>query len=158
MMDAVFRYLISVITASFFCSLVLAILPKGAVRRAAVFISAIILALTALVPIMKINYEDLAKSISDMHMQARFAQTGVEVKNGELVESIIRQDCETYILDKAESLGLQITARVQVRNTGSGPYPYSVRIGGNLMPPERQLLSQIITDGLAIPPERQVWE
>ncbi|MCQ2420747.1 MAG: hypothetical protein MJ118_06400 [Clostridia bacterium] len=158
MMRGVYDYLLSVITASFFCSLVLAVLPKGTVRRSAVVTSAVILALVTLVPIMRIDFDDFARAIADVRMQTRAAQTGIEVQNEELVETIIRQDCESYILDKAESLGLQISAAVQICNTGSGPYPYSVRICADLTPTQRQLLSQIITDELAIPPERQVWE
>ena len=156
--DAIRTYLLSVITAAFFCSMVLAIIPKGGVRRAASFASALVMALVTLAPVVKLNYEDLARSIAAFRIEAQEAQTGVEVKNAELVESIIRHDCETYILDKAEGLGASVTANVLTRNTGSGAYPYEVTLRGEIPPEKRQVLSQIITNDLAIPPERQVWK
>lgn len=158
MMQAIREYLLSVIVAGFFCSLVLAILPKGGVRRTAVFVSALVMALVTLSPVTRIDYEDLAGSIASIRIQSEAAQTGVEVQNSELVETIIRRECETYILDKAAGLGGEVQAEVTMKNTGSGPYPYRVTLRGDLPQNARTILSQIITEDLSIPPERQVWK
>ena len=157
MMQAIRSYLLSVIAAAFFCSLILAMLPKGGVRRAAVLVSAIVMALVTLSPVSRLDYEDLARSIAAVRLQTQAAQTGVEVRNAELVETIIRQQCEAYILDKAADLGASIEAEVTIRDQGSGPYPYRVTLCGEISGNERRILTQMITNDLAIPPERQVW-
>lgn len=157
-MQSIRSYLLSVIVAAFFCSFVLAALPKGGVRRTAAFVSAVVMALVTISPVTGINYEDLARSISSIRIQSEFAQTGVEARNAELVESIIRKECETYILDKAAELGASVQAEITTKNTGNGPYPYRVTLRGDISQDAKTVLSRIITNDLAIPPERQVWK
>ena len=151
-------YLLSLVVGSFVTSVVLALVPKGSIRRAAAFTCGLFLCLCALSPVMEINYESIALSLSRLQIQAEQARTGIEVKNRELVSAIIKQNTQAYILDKAESMGLDVEVEIGMKDTGDGPYPYLVTITGAVTQSQKNSLMQMITDQFSIAPERQVWK
>ena len=86
------------------------------------------------------------------------ARTGVEVKNRELVAEIIKQNAETYILDKASSMGLDASVEVTVEGEMTYPYPAAVCITANAAEAQKRQLGTYISENLAIPAERQTWK
>ena len=90
-------------------------------------------------------------------MEQEAAVTGVEVKNRELVLRIISEKTSAYILDKAESLGLSLSASVQAEDDGSGPRPVSVFLTGSAEESAKKRLTEYIEDTFGIPKERQFW-
>ena len=68
--------------------------------------------------------------------------------------SIIAEQTEAYILDKAGELGLEVTVRVETRTEGNGiPVPWSAELTGA----QSEALASALETELGIPAERQVW-
>ena len=70
--------------------------------------------------------------------------------------SIIKEKTEAYILEKAESLGLDISVEINFGEADS-MVPTEVRISGPVSPYAKDQLSKTISTDLGIPEERQIW-
>ncbi len=70
--------------------------------------------------------------------------------------AIIKSKSEAYILDKAASLGAEVTVTVTL-SCEEPLVPCAVRISGIISPYAKTQLSQIIQNDLAIPKEAQEW-
>ena len=157
MMDAVRRYLFSLCAAALLCSLVRALVPKGRMKSICSLLCGMFLAMTALSGLAGWALEDVAEELSRMRIAAEEARTGVEIRNREALQAIIKQKTEAYIWDKAQELGLAVAIDVTVAEDASYPYPAAVRITGSFSEMQRQSLTQYIEENLAIGKEQQTW-
>ena len=113
--------------------------------------------LLALTPLAELDYDSLAEAISRLELEKEEARTGIEIQNQELVASIISGRVQTYILDKASSLGMQISVELEMETRVATPYPSGVTIRGAVTPAQKQQLQTYLEQTFAIAPERQVW-
>ena len=157
MMDAVRRYLFSLCAAALLCSLVRALVPKGRMKSICSLLCGMLLAMTALSGLAGWALEDVAEELSRMRIAAEEARTGVEIRNREALQAIIKQKTEAYIWDKAQELGLAVAIDVTVAEDASYPYPAAVRITGSFSEMQRQSLTRYIEENLAIGKEQQTW-
>lgn len=158
MTQALRSYLLAIVAVSLLTAILLGLLPKGGVRRAAGLTCAMALAVVVLRPVAALEGESLARAIARLEMESEQLRTGVEVKNRELVAAIIKQNAETYILDKAASMNMELRAEVTVESGSGYPYPTAVTLTGSPTLEQRQALSACIAENLAIPAERQTWK
>ena len=156
--EAVRGYLFSLAAAAFLSALAAQLAPRGAARRGVTLACALLLTLTALRPLARIDPEDLALQLSRLDIETEEARTQVNLKNRALMEMIITEKTQAYILDKAVGLGLSIEAEVQTKDTGQGPYPYAVTLRGSPTAQQKLALQALIARNLAIPEERQAWQ
>lgn len=152
------EYLLSLCAAGLLAALCMSLIPKGAVHRVLGLCCACLLALTLIRPLASADTRTLAQMLARLQMQAEQARTGIEVKNRELTAAIIKQNAETYILDKASSLGLNAKVEVTVRTDAAYPYPASVTIETEGEAEQIRQLSACIVETLAIPKENQIWK
>ena len=90
-------YLFSLTAAALLSALVLALIPEGSVRRTVRLGCGLLLALTALSPLLKLDYDAIAKQIAGIRLDTETARTGVEVQNRELQARIISEQAAAYI-------------------------------------------------------------
>lgn len=152
------EYLLGIVACALLTALCTAILPEGGCRRAAGFVCGLLMLLCTVRPLLRLDTTQLAQAVSRVQMQAEQTRTGVTVQNRALTADIIKQTCQTYILDKAESLGLALTAEVTVESEGAYPYPAAVRLTGAPTAQQKLALTRYIAGELAIPEEAQTWE
>lgn len=157
MTEALRSYLLSVIAAALLAAAAMSLLPKGSVRRVLGLCCGMLLAVTALRPVLRLDETALSQSLARFQMQAETARTGIEVKNRELVAAIIKSNTETYILDKASALGLEAEVEVTVELEAAYPYPSAVTLTGSASAAQKQALRDYISENFAIPAERQTW-
>ena len=151
-------YLLAVAAAGILVSLAAALLPKGAMHRTGQFVGSLVLVLAVLSPVAQLDLPDMAKAISRARMEAREAVTGVETGNQEILIALIKEDCETYIWDKARDMGLVLEEVVVTVEEGVGyPYPTGVTITAGLAPAQQLALMEWIEETLGIPQEKQEW-
>ena len=153
-------YLFSLTAAALLSALVLALVPEGSVRRTVQLGCGLLLALTALSPLLKLDYDAIAKQIAEIRLDTETVRTGVEVQNRELqaLSAIIKSKTEAYIWDKADEMGVALEVEVETRDLGSGPYPWRATLTGACGGEKRTALTQYIEENLAIPEARQVWQ
>ena len=118
----------------------------------------LLLALTALSPLLKLDYDAIAKQIAEIRLDTETVRTGVEVQNRELQARIISEQAAAYIWDKADEMGVALEVEVETRDLGSGPYPWRATLTGACGGEKRTALTRYIEENLAIPEARQVWQ
>ena len=158
MMEAVRAWLTSVVLVSVLLSAAQSLIPPGTVRKAAGFTGGLILLLVLLRPVLGADLEHLELDFD--HYQAAVEERQEELADTqtEAMASIIAEQTEAYILDKADALGLAVSsAAVTARWSEEGFwYPWESRAACSES--DRETLSAVIEAELGIPAERQSWE
>ena len=96
---------------------------------------------------LTVSLEDWTEQVEQRTAELEQAQTNA------LAEGI-EERTAAYISDKAATLGLTVTARVETETGEDGiPIPSAVEVDG----PRSPELETYIAQELGIPPERQVW-
>lgn len=114
----------------------------------------ICMVLTVLRPIPGLALPDLSRYLSDLDADSRAAVTaGTQLARDAQLDGI-KQRTETYILDKAQAMGLAL--RVEV--TLVDGYPGAVTVSGHATDAEKALLEEMILRDLGISKENQVWQ
>lgn len=133
-------------------------MPNGIGKKAACFGCGLVLILIALKPVAALDIENLARSISRWEIQASETESGIEIENQAIIIAIIKEKCETYIWDKAVSLGFEpLGVEVEIMADGGQPYPCRVIISGEFTQGQKQQLSHWIWQELAVKTEDQEW-
>lgn len=158
MMEAVRTYLLRLTAGALCTSLAMAAVPKGAARKAAALVCSLAMLLLALGPLRAIDYDALAEAVGALELQKEQLRTGVEVQNRALIAELISARTESYILDKAASLGMTLSVSVQMDTAGKTPHACGVHYKGAATAAQRQALERYVDETFAITAERQVWE
>ena len=154
MMEAVRAWLTSVVLVSVLLSAAQSLIPPGTVRKAAGFTGGLILLLVLLRPVLEADLDRLALDFSDYQTAVEERQAELADTQTEAMASIIAEQTEAYILDKAGELGAEVTVRVETRTGGDGvPVPWSAELTGA----QSETLASALETELGIPAERQVW-
>ncbi len=156
-MEALGKYILSVTSAAIVLSILRSLLSKkGSAAALLQLIGGLFLAFTVISPVSDVDLDlvfempwDLRSNASDIAAQAQ------ALSRDELV-SIIKAQCETYILDKARSFQSDLEVEVTL-NDDEMPVPVAVRIQGNVSPYAKVAMQQWLQDEMGIPKEDQLW-
>ena len=148
-------YLIGLTAAAILAALIRRLAPDNSAGKAAKLGAGLLILITILQPLRQVDLMEAARALTEKGFQEPLA--GQNQEANELLETLITDTAQSYILDKAQALGLEITAQVETRIRDYYPEPWSVRLYGNPNPYQRQALSQYISEQLGIPEERQEW-
>ena len=119
-------------------------------------ICGIFLLVVVIRPGLGLRFDALENFASESFLDAEAAAIiGVEKRQEDLAECI-KEELETYILDKAEAMDTDLCVDV-VLSSGDIPLPESVFLSGNCTTRVRENLTQVIASDLGIPKERQIW-
>lgn len=152
------NYFLAIAAVSFLVCLVLELIPKTGVGNVARFVGSMILTLAVITPIAQIKPEDISAAITQFHFQTMQRNSGVEVKNQELIAELIKNQCEAYVLNKAENRGMDISVDIAVCvNKGAYPYPEAVIFSGPASQEDRRFIMDVTERDLGIPQSRQEW-
>lgn len=151
------QYLFSIITAAVICAIIRGLTnKKNAPATVVHFVSSVFLVIIVLLPWSRWSFSDISAHIKDYSDNAQaIANNGVSAAKEEMTAIIITKT-ETYIVNKAESLGVALCADVIACDESTGQ-PTSVMITANTSPYLRQVVSQYISADLGIPEANQVW-
>ena len=148
----------ALVGAAVFCTIALALCPKGRARRVLNMACACVMALALLSPIAGLDMTSLSKAIGRYSDAAREITDSAEASAEEYEQTVIARECEAYISDRAASLGVELQeVRVNARWSEEGFwYPWESRAACSES--DRETLSAVIEAELGIPAERQSWE
>ena len=156
-MNTIKTYLLSVIASALLGSFLSNLLPQGKCKQILCFAGTLVMILTVISPLMKLDSTKMARSIASLRIQTEQWRTGVEVQTRELQGKIIKEESEAYVLDKAEAMGVSISPEITLREDGAFPYPYEIVMEGTWSEEDRRVLSTLIAEDLGIPIQRQEW-
>ena len=157
-MDGIREYLISVTAAAVLCGILKSLMgEKGNSAALVRLICGIFLALTVIRPLKELNLTDISLLPSSLMTEAR-ATSGEGVDYTRQTKAdLIKEQCEAYILDKAQTLGASIQVEIRISDD-SEPIPVGSMITGNLSPYAKNQLSNALEKDLGIAQEDQKWK
>lgn len=150
-------YLVSVTAAAIIAAIIRRISGKNGAWKAARLGAGLLVLLTAFGPVLDAEPMDALTELVERTVSNPLSTMELDLGSNALMESLIKEQAETYILDKAMEMGVVVTAEVETRLEKGYPIPHGVRLRGNVQPREKQKLTKIIAEELGIPEERQGW-
>lgn len=147
-------WIVSQTAMAMISGVLLSLLKNGPVRSLLRLVCGILLILTALGPIHQISIPDWQFFAFDYGFEGETAAAMGQEFAREKRGRIISQQLEAYILDKAASLGAQISVELQLDGDG---VPSSVELCGTWTPEIQQTLSEFLAEELGITKEDQQW-
>lgn len=156
-MESIRNYLLGITAAALVCSILTRLLgSKGLLGTAVKLLAGIFMALTVVSPWVNIRLTSLGDFTQGISYDASAAAADGENSAMEAMAEIIKQQTQAYILDKAESLGAQLSVEVTVSGDDL-PVPCAVRLEGQISPYAKSALSTCIAEDLGISVEEQIW-
>ena len=157
MIEQVRAYLMALVAAALLAGLLQSLPVKGGVKRMLSLGCGLFLCIVLLRPLLELRFGDLSEYLDAFALPEDQMQD-VQEENQLLAGEIIKEQTETYILDKANELGVEVTVEVGLQAlSDTYRYPYQVTITGILTPAQQEELSEYITEIFGIPGERQIW-
>ena len=153
-MGALREWLTSVVVVSVLLAVVQTLIPEGTVRKIGAFTGGLILLVTLLQPLLGVDFEDLELRLEQSRETVEQRQQELEQAGERELAELIERQTAAYIWDKADALGLDLSAEVRVERGPDGiPLPVSATLTGTYS----EALSAYLERELGIPRERQVW-
>ena len=158
-MELVRKWLVGVTCASLIAALAEGLMPRGPVKQVGKLACALVLLWAVLSPLAGVGLSGGAEGLEGLREQTEQYQKQLEEENGEMMKTLIEQECGAYIADKAAAQGLSCQVRVECRSGPSGTWePWSAQITGALTQQERTLVSRMLEEELNIPAQRHSYE
>lgn len=160
MSELMSQWVRTIAAAALISGVAMAITPKGKVYRVLKAVCGVLIVIAIIYPLTDENSEEISMSLSEHRASADEILKGVEESNMNLCRSIIEEELEEYILDKAVEMGeLVLSADISSKWHEDGYwYPYQVKLLGDCQLANRSKMSLIIESELGIPFERQNWD
>ncbi len=157
-MEAVKSYLLSVSGAAMISGIVIRLAGSSGSHSAVVkMIAGIFLVFTVISPLAKLQLTDFSLYLDGLSASGDSAVEMGSQQARDAAAEIIKAETESYILDKAASLSLNIQADVTLSDDDL-LQPSSVTLNGEASPFARQQLQRQIAQELGIPEEKQTWK
>ena len=148
-------YILTLVAAGMLVAGVQSLIQLPRLKQIARLAGGCLLLVAVLAPVVSIEIDDLELPNLVPQLQT---MAELEEQTQQQMNQIIKERCESYILDKADSLGATISAEVELRQAEEGyGVPQRATIAGVVTPRQRQALSAYIEQDLGIPPDRQIW-
>ena len=119
-------------------------------------LSGLVIVILMISPVTQISFKDLTWYLDDLAARADEYATAGKIAAENSINGIIKKQTEAYILDKAESLGLEIAVEVEL-NGDNNSVPCGVTIKGEASPFAKEIMSAYIEKNLGIPKGQQRW-
>ena len=143
--------------AGLFTAAVLTLAPGGRLGKTLRLICALLLLGVLLSPLGRLDYGAYAEELSRQRLLGTDLSARGEEAALALLGSVIREQTEAYILDKAAGLGLHgLRVRVDLAYGEEVPYPWSAELWPGTRA-ETGKLAEVLEGELGIPRKRQVW-
>lgn len=154
MILALQNWLTAVLAAAMLVSAAEKLTPAGAVRKIASLIGGLVLLIVLARPLTALRGTEMFLDFSYQREEIKTRQEELQAEGQSELAELIAEKTETYILDKADSLGVSCQAEVTTAiGEGGLPVPWQAELSCG----PNQALSAYLKDELGIPEERQVF-
>ena len=155
MVEALKEWVTSIVLVTLLLSVAQTLIPEGSIRKIASFTGGLILLAALLQPVLGTDLSRLDLEMGEYEQAVRERREELEKMGKSDLSDIIVQRTAAYISDKADTLGIAVTAEVTVEPGENGvPVPVEARLTG----PTSGELADYMEQELGIPRERQVWK
>lgn len=153
-MDSWKQYIYTVLICVCISSVITQMISDSRQKSLIRMICGVILAVTVLQPLSRLRWEDLGFFSPRNRDSAQFWTARGEDLARKATAEVIKSSCETYILEKAELLGADISVQISL---DEDQMPVSAVITGRIGSDQQRQLQNILTTDLGLPKENQTW-
>ena len=157
-MKGIQTYLLTVSATAILVSLFSGLVSDEKIKNTAVYAGGLVLILTMLAPVMKIDGKMLEQALNRLEQTLETFQADSVKQSGILYASRIKQQAEEYILDKTADMGIAVTVDVTVCDDGNLPVPVAASVKGSLTELQKDQIADLLEHDLGIKREAQSWE
>ena len=156
-MDGICRYLLTVTAAALICAVIGPLFGKNGATTAVVkLLCGLFMTYCVISPFMNLEMMDFSSFTSSFSDEATSVIAAGKSMASDAKAAIIKEQTRTYILDKAQSLNLDIDVEVLLDDSDMLT-PYAVVLKGAVSPYEKEVLGHYIESNLSISKENQIW-
>ena len=156
-MDWVKEYILNIVAVGMITAICITLVQKNTSAGMIIkMLGGIFLVITLISPLVKIRFDDLGVLWEQISAEGDLlAQEGND-STQEALSTVIKEDLEAYILDKADELGLTLKVTVQM-DQHNAVMPQTVKLQGAASPYQKRLLSAFMEEELGITEAQQEW-
>ena len=158
MLELIRQWLVGITCAAMVVALAEGLTPPGTIRKIGKLTGGLVLLVSILQPVVELDPAALTRSLTEYKLELGAYSAQLEEENGELMKSIIEEQCAAYIQDKAETLGAECSVEVDAEESGGWPVPRRVTVSGPLTEEQQAELTALIEAELAVPAEEQNYQ
>ncbi len=153
------NWLYALLGTSIICSVAMALTPAGKQRKVTALVCGVVIICALIAPFKKLDMTQYAKNLELYRARGDELTVKAGEINNELSRTIIEEQSGAYILDKAASFGIDVSAKVTASRSGDDGsfYPYEADISCENPEEGRKKLAGTIEAELGIPEARQHW-
>ena len=155
-MEALRQYALSLICGALIVGILLDLSEKSGFKQSIRLVCSIFFACVLIRPLLSLPIPALSQMGSSYQAQAEAAAAQGENIRIRSIASIIRQECEAYILKEARAIGADVDVVVELNN-GDPPVPIAVTLRGSFDATSEEQLGKLLADEVGIPKEHQTW-
>lgn len=154
-MELLRSWVLGMTAAAIVCGVALLLTPEGKVKAVVHLVCGAVMAAALLLPLLELDVGEYGLNLARYRANAAALTADAETTARNLNRSIIEEELEAYILDKAAALSAPMDGvQVQCRWSTEGFwYPESAALQG----PYHEGLSRLIEAELGIPARAQTW-
>lgn len=157
MMEALGKYILTVTAAAIFLGVLRSLTgKKGGIAALLQLIGGLFLTFTVISPVANIDLDLVFETPWDLAADGSAIAAQGQALSRDQLESIIKEQCESYILDKALTFQADLEVEVTL-SQDEMPVPSAVRLRGSISPYAKNALQQWLQDEMGIPKEDQLW-
>lgn len=149
-------YVFTLFAAAIVCGILTGIGKETGYHGLIKLLCGVFLMLTLIAPFANLSFDGISPFAMPFSSEAKQASKAGEVYVQNALAEVIKQETQTYILDKASQLQASVMVDVTV-SSDLIPIPVNVRITGSVTNEQRKQLEQLITNDLNIAKENQTW-
>ena len=151
------QYLITVLSAAIVCAILIKLTGKQQLSTNLIrLVASVFLSLCVIAPILKLDVSVLTNELSVSKQEGEYIAEQASAEALYEIIAIIKERSETYIENKADTYGADINTTVTLSDPTT-LVPDGVIIEGNVSPYLKKVLSNIISEDLGIPEDKQIW-
>ena len=120
------------------------------------FLCGISMVITVISPWVTFRFDEMIAFTNSLQTESSVAVTKGQAFANQALNDIIKERCQTYILDKASELGLRISVTVELTDEYPG-VPNRIHIQGPAAPFAKSQLTNYISSSLGIAKENLIW-
>lgn len=156
-MEPIRSYILSVTAAAILCAMITSLTGKGgSLASLSKLMSGVILAAVVIRPLAEMTTVNLNRYLDTLNADAMAAVEAGTTIAKDKTAARIKEQLESYILDKAAVLKLDISVEIILDERTQ--VPTVVKINGAASPSARSALNTILRDDLGIPAEGLIWK
>ena len=156
-MENIRQYIFSLVCMAILCGIVPEFFESNSTRKKLLkFVTGLIMMIVVITPLIRKEKPEFQWQMGEFRNEVQHALSAGQEQADGMLRQIISQQTQAYILDKATSMGAELSAEVMLSDDEM-PTPESVVLTGTASPYLRTQVTNMIVTDLAVSEDKIQW-